>query len=143
MAAVPGADEQAIRYLLGLMERFEMCFTPEDAAEKAPLVNGARFSPGQRWLVPATLDKNQPDAVKAEEWREPDAVRLRYHYDPLPQGVLPRFIVMTHLLSEGQPRWRFGVILHDGAAGALVRKGQKDHTVEVTVQGPERIGKNW
>ena len=75
--------------------------------------------------------------MKADEWRALDAVRLRHHYDPLPQGVLPRFIVMTHLLSEGQPRWRFGVILRDGEARALIRKGQKDHTVEVTVQGPE------
>lgn len=126
LEALPGTDEKATRYLLGLMERFEMCFTLEDEEGR----------PARRWLVPGALDKNQPDAVRAGEWRAPDAVRLRYHYDPLPQGVLPRLIVMTHLLSEGQPRWRFGVILRDGAAGALIRKGQKDHTVEVTVQGP-------
>jgi internalin A len=129
MAAVPGADEAAARYLLGLMERFEMCFTVEDAEDGT--------KPAQKWLVPGALDKNQPDKVKAAEWQEPGAVRLRYVYDPLPQGVLPRFIVMTHLLSEGLPRWRNGVELHDGTARALIRKGQKENTVEVTVQGPE------
>ncbi len=129
MAAVPGADEKATRYLLGLMERFEMCFTVEETEEGAP-------SP-QRWLVPGALDKNQPAEVKAAEWKEPSAVRLRYMYDPLPQGVLPRFIVMTHLLSEKLPRWRNGVVLHDRAARALIRKGQKENTVEVTVQGPD------
>jgi small GTP-binding protein len=129
MAASPGGAERATRYLLGLMERFEMCFTlsgTEDANRPYPI---------QRWLVPGALAKSQPDAVRAGEWQAPDAVRLRYLYDPLPQGVLPRFIVMTHLLSEGEPRWRFGVVLHDGAARALIRKGQKE-TVEVTVQGP-------
>jgi internalin A len=129
MAAVPGADETAARYLLGLMERFEMCFTVEDAEDGT--------NPAQKWLVPGALDKNQPDKVKPAEWQEPETVRLRYVYDPLPQGVLPRFIVMTHLLSEGLPRWRSGVELHDGAARALIRKGQKENTVEVTVQGPE------
>lgn len=124
--AVPDADDIATRYLLGLMERFEMCFTLEDVENQGP---------PQRWLVPGALSKNQPNEVKTEEWRAPDAVRLRYRYDPLPQGVLPRFIVLTHLLSEGEPRWRFGVILHDGAARALIRKVPKE-TVEVTVQGP-------
>jgi len=131
--AVPGADEKAVRYLLGLMERFEMCFTVDDSGEEAQ----AGTRPAERWLVPGALDKNQPDAVQAGEWKDPSAIRLRYSYDPLPQGVLPRFIVMTHLLSEGLPRWRYGVVIHDGGARALVRKGPKENTVEVTVQGPE------
>jgi len=128
--AVPEADEKAARYLLGLMERFEMCFTVDDSQEAE---EGAK--PAQNWLVPGALDKNQPDRVKADEWKDSSAVRLRYVYDPMPQGVLPRFIVMTHLLSEGQPRWGNGVEIRDGAARALIRKGQKDNTVEVTVQG--------
>jgi internalin A len=127
VAAMPGADAKGTRYLLRLMERFEMCFTLEDPE--------GGFA--ELWLVPGALDKNQPDTLRLEEWRATDAVRLRFQYDPLPQGVLPRLIVMTHLLSEGAPRWRHGVILHDGAARALIRKGQKDHTVEVTVQGPK------
>ena len=51
--------------------------------------------------------------------------------------MLPRFIVLTHLLSEGQPRWRNGVVLHDGQAAALVRRGEKRNHVEVTAFGPE------
>ena len=62
---------------------------------------------------------------------------MRYIYDPLPEGVLPRFIVLTHLLSEGQPRWRNGVVLQDGQAAALVRRGEKRNHVEVTAFGPE------
>jgi internalin A len=129
VAAVPSADEKAARYLLGLMERFEMCFPVEDADDPA--------KPAERWLVPGSLDKNQPDDIRTADWQEKDRVRLRYVYDPLPQGVIPRFIVMTHPMSEGRPRWRNGVVLEDGAARALVRKAHNDNTVEVTVQGPE------
>ena len=71
------------------------------------------------------------------DWQKPGSVRLRYVYDPLPEGVLPRFIVMTHLLSEGKPRWRNGVVLQDGQAAALVRRGEKRNHVEVTAFGPE------
>jgi internalin A len=70
------------------------------------------------------------------DWQKPGSVRLRYVYDPLPEGVLPRFIVMTHLLSEGKPRWRHGVVLEDGSAAALVRRGEKRNHVEVTAFGP-------
>jgi hypothetical protein len=71
------------------------------------------------------------------DWQKPGSVRLRYVYDPLPEGVLPRFIVMTHLLSEGKPRWRHGVVLEDGSAAALVRRGEKRNHVEVTAFGPD------
>ncbi len=134
MAAVPGADEAAARYLLELMERFEMCFPVDGTGEPVP--------PLEKWLVPGSLDKNQPDQIRVADWQDSDRVRLRYTYDPLPQGVIPRFIVMTHPLSEGQPRWRNGVVLIDGASKALVRKAQNDNTVEVTVQGPKRDREN-
>ena len=55
----------------------------------------------------------QPSAPQSSytkvDWQKPGSVRLRYVYDPLPEGVLPRFIVMTHLLSEGKPRWRCAI----------------------------------
>ena len=80
----------------------------------------------------------QPEGVTAD-WQKPGSVRLRYLYKPLPEGVLPRFIVMTHLLSEGKPRWRNGVVLTDGQAAALVRRGEDRNHVEVTAFGPEAL----
>jgi internalin A len=129
LTAIPNADKGAARYLLNLMERFEMCFSL-DAGE-----DGAR--PAEKWLIPGTLDKNQPDKIRIAEWQDPNRVRLRYTYDPLPQGVIPRFIVMTHPMSEGQARWRNGVVLVNGGAKALIRKAQNENTLEVTVQGTE------
>jgi len=125
--ALPGENEATARFFLRLMERFEMCF-PLDEEE-----NG---NPPSRWLIPGALGEFQPEGVTAV-WQQPDIVRMRYVYDPLPAGVLPRFIVRTHLLSEGQLRWRHGVVLQDGQASALVRRGAKTNHVEITAFGPE------
>lgn len=135
IGAVPGADEEAALYLLQLMERFEMCFQEIGTEDNA--------KPSETWLVPGSLDKKQPDEIRAADWQDPDRVRLRYIFDPLPHGVIPRFIVMTHPLSDNQPCWRYGVVLVDGDAKALVRKAPtNDNTVEVTVQGSDRDREN-
>ena len=127
LQALPGEDERDARFLLRLMERFEMCF---------PLEGDAGDNPPTKWLIPGALDAFQPAGV-TDDWQQPvGGVRLRYVYDPLPEGVLPRFIVRTHLLSEKQPRWRNGVVLTDGRAKALVRRGANRNHVEVTAFGP-------
>ena len=127
LQALPGETEKTARFFLRLMERFEMCF---------PLDEGDDGTLPTKWLIPGALGEFQPEGVTAD-WQKPGSVRLRYVYDPLPEGVLPRFIVMTHLLSEGKPRWRNGVVLQDGQAAALVRRGEKRNHVEVTAYGPE------
>lgn len=127
LKAVPNTNESEVRFLLRLMERFEMCFPLDEE------VGGAMPT---KWLIPASLDEFQPAAV-TKEWQRAGSVRLRYVYDPLPEGVLPRFIVLTNLLSEGQPRWRNGVVLKEGAAEALIRRGQNRNHVEVIAFGPD------
>ena len=128
LQALPGETEETARFFLRLMERFEMCF---------PLDEGDGETLPTKWLIPGALAEFQPEGVTAADWQKPGSVRMRYIYDPLPEGVLPRFIVLTHLLSEGKPRWRNGVVLQDGQAAALVRRGEKRNHVEVTAFGPE------
>ncbi len=127
LQAVPNTNESESRFLLRLMERFEMCFPLDE--------EGGGAAPA-KWLIPASLDEFQPAAV-TKEWQRAGSVRLRYVYDPLPEGVLPRFIVLTNLLSEGQPRWRNGVVLKEAAAEALIRRGQNRNHVEVIAFGPD------
>jgi small GTP-binding protein len=127
LTALPGESEITARFLFRLMERFDMCF-PLDDKENGELPT--------RWLVPGALGEFQPDSV-GTDWQTRNGVRLRYVYDPLPEGVLPRFIVMTNLLSEGRPRWRNGVVLEDGLAKALVRRGEKRDYVEIIAVGPD------
>jgi len=129
LQALPKETPETLRFFLRLMERFEMCFVlNENEADGDELA--------VKWLIPGALNEFQPEGVTAD-WQKPGGVRLRYVYDPLPEGVIPRFIVMTHLLSEGRPRWRNGVVLQDGQAAALVRRGANANHVEVTAFGPE------
>jgi small GTP-binding protein len=129
LQALPGETPETLRFFLRLMGRFEMCFPlNENEADGGELP--------VKWLIPGALNEFQPEGVTAD-WQAPGSVRLRYVYDPLPEGVIPRFIVMTHLLSEDRPRWRNGVVLQDGQAAALVRRGANSNHVEVTAFGPE------
>src|SRR4030095_3300954 len=57
----------------------------------------------EKFLIPELLPKETPELP---EWNNQDALGFEYHYNILPEGLLPRFIVRTHALSEGCARWR-------------------------------------
>lgn len=98
-------------FILELMRAFQLCFADEgegEPDEPRPV----------RYLVPELLPEFEPEME--ERWDEAP-IRLRYEYEVLPPGLLPRFIVRTHPLSEGAPHWRHGVVLRHGDASALIR----------------------
>jgi internalin A len=107
------------RFLLDLMKKFELCFTfPDDDSH---------------YLIPELLDKQEPP--ETAQFRPEDCLNFQYHYSVLPEGLLPRFIVRTHVLSEGLPRWRTGVILAFEGCRALVKADVQDKKVFITVSG--------
>jgi internalin A len=95
------------QFVLELMRAFQLCYASEEEQGK----------PG-RYLVPELLPEFEPEM--AEPW-EQAPVRLRYRYEVLPPGLLPRFIVRTHALSDGAPHWRHGVVLRHAEVTALIR----------------------
>jgi internalin A len=108
------------RFLMDLMKKFELCFSfPDDDTH---------------YLIPELLDKQQPP--EAEEFLPEDCLSFEYHYPILPEGLLPRFIVRTHSLSEGLARWRTGVILGFEGCRALVKADASDKKVLIQVSGP-------
>ena len=107
-------------FLLELMRKFELCFRFEEDEN--------------RFLIPDLLDKQQPSA--AAEFALTDCLNFRYEYPILPEGLLPRFIVRTHVLSEHQLRWRTGVILHFEGNRALVKGDRADRCVTISIDGP-------
>jgi len=109
-------------YLLALMERFELCFE---------MLNTHH----EMFLIPELLPKKTPDLT---EWNNHNMLGFEYHYNILPEGLLPRFIVRTHILSEGYSRWHKGVELMSGRATALVRADLQRKCVDITVRGPGR-----
>jgi internalin A len=103
-------------FLIHLMEKFELCFGFDD-----PVGKGRKSAPGRkkskptdaeplldRYLIPELLDPEQPS--EARDFDAKTCLNFQYDYPVLPPGLLPRFIVRTHVLSE-MHRWKTGVIL--------------------------------
>lgn len=108
------------RFLFDLMKKFELCFSfPDDDCH---------------YLIPELLDKQEP--VETGGFKPEECLNFQYHYPILPEGLLPRFIVRTHALSEGLPRWRTGVVLNFEANRALVKADVQDKKVYISVTGP-------
>jgi internalin A len=108
------------RFLFELMKKFELCFTfPDDDT---------------RYLIPELLDKQQP--AEAELFSPEDCLNFQYHYPVLPEGLVPRFIVRSHVLSTDQPQWRTGVIAQFEGCRALVKADVQDKKVFISVSGP-------
>src|SRR3989304_7311797 len=92
------------RFLFELMRKFDLCFPyPEDDT---------------RYLIPELLDKQEPE--DSNQFNPKESLNFQYHYSVLPEGLLPRFRVGTHVLSEGLARWRTGVVLGFEGNQALV-----------------------
>ncbi|HEX8096954.1 MAG TPA: COR domain-containing protein, partial [Pyrinomonadaceae bacterium] len=111
---------QMHRFIFELMKKFDLCFSFPDAEE--------------HFLIPELLDKQEPAATAA--FMPEECLNFQYHYPVLPEGLLPRFVVRTHTLSEESPRWRTGVILKFEDNSALVKADVQDRKVFVSVAGP-------
>jgi len=108
------------RFIFDLMKKFDLCFSfPDDDTH---------------YLIAELLDKQEP--AEAAEFQPEACLNFQYHYSVLPEGLLPRFIVRTHMLSEGLPRWRSGVILEFEGCRGLVKADVQDKKVFISVSGP-------
>ena len=111
------------QFILELMRVFQLCYVSR--LEKSRPV---------QYLVPELLPEFEPKMD--EPWRAAP-VRLRYHYRSLPEGLLPRFIVRTHALSDGASHWRRGVVLNHGDAAGLIRAETDRPELNVFVLGDD------
>ena len=109
-------------FLMELMRKFELCFPFQDSQD--------------RYLIPDLLDKQQPP--EAEDFILEDCLNFRYKYPILPEGLLPRFIVRTHILNRNPLRWRTGVILDFEGNHALVKADRQDRSVTISIKGPQQ-----
>jgi internalin A len=93
------------------------------------------------WLVPQALPDNQPKEV-AVFGQATEATRLRYTYQALPEGLVPRAIVRLHEFIETKAvkklQWASGAILTREGARALLRTEPQDRLVMLTVTGPKK-----
>lgn len=120
-------DPSMRRFLIQLMERFEVAYPARDSEDGL-------------WLVPQALRNVQP--AEARTFRDiVDATRLRYTYSALPEGLVARAIVRLHGFIEEtdgkKEQWASGAILTRDGARALLRM-EPDRLVTVTVTGPPK-----
>ncbi len=134
-------------FLINLMEKFELCFSFEEPSGTAQTVRSTQGEPSDlrrsatqpaallasRYLIPELLDPEQPAAASAFD--EAKCLNFLYRYPVLPPGLLPRFIVRTHVLSE-EHRWKTGVILNFEGNTALVKADPQDKTIRILINGP-------
>jgi len=118
-----GYSAEAADFILGLMEQFELSFSLGDRPN--------------RILIPQLLEDQQPEA--AREFQPARCLNFGYQYTVVPEGLLPRFIVRTHHLSNPATRWKSGVILRHDATGCrgLVRTDTTENRVRVHIDGPK------
>jgi internalin A len=114
---------EAVEFILGLMEKFELSFPLGDSKK--------------RILIPQLLEDQQPE--DARSFKATDCLNFSYQYSIVPEGLLPRFIVRTHHLSEPTSRWKSGVILHHDESGcrALVKADTTEGEIRICVDGPD------
>lgn len=123
-------------FLIHLMEKFELCFGFNDAPgagknrKKSKAVGTESLL--DRYLIPELLDPEQPPA--ARDFDEQTCLNFQYDYPALPPGLLPRFIVRTHVLSETH-RWKTGVILSFEGNTALVKADPQEEIIRVLING--------
>jgi small GTP-binding protein len=88
------------------------------------------------YLMPEQLSPNAID-TGLDRVEDPQVLRFRYHYEDIPKGLIPRFIVKMHLyLSKSPTYWANGVVLVVGACKILVRSDRRVRWVEIFVHGP-------
>jgi small GTP-binding protein len=105
-------------FLMGLMEKFELCF-PLDHANP------------NRYLITDLLPIDEPDVDAYEN----APLHFQYRYDILPSSIISRFIVRNHEMIYKTMRWRSGVVLAEGNSKALVRSDEEDNFISIKVQG--------
>ena len=118
-------------FLIHLMEKFELCFSFEESPRSGVAPQHRLLA--AKYLIPELLDPQQPAAAKGVD--QAKCLNFHYLYPVLPPGLLPRFIVRTHVLSE-EHRWKTGVILNFEGNTALVKADAQEKTIRILINGP-------
>ena len=116
------ADEypkQKWPFLLQWMCQFQLAFPLDEC--------------GKQLLVPTLLSVEPPRNCTEPE--VPDRTRIRFEFDVVPGPLLPKFLVRTFSLIDGECRWRRGAILQYGSASARVWSTQDERWIRVTAIG--------
>ncbi|MCP9754084.1 GTP-binding protein [Lacihabitans sp. CCS-44] len=105
-------------YLIELMKKFELCFE----------------LPSNRFLIPELL---QPEKSQFQ-WDYSDNLKFEYHYDFMPAGILPRYIVRARDLIFNKTFWKNGVVIEREGTHGLIISDQFSRKIQIWINGSER-----
>lgn len=111
--------------LVALMKKFELCYQIEKS---------------KRYIVPKCLPKNEPDLIENGINIAPieKQISIKYDYDFMPKGIIPRFIVrMHHRIKSQNLVWATGVVLEDRNTIAIIKELYAERIINITVWGAE------
>ncbi|MCB9854950.1 MAG: GTP-binding protein [Phycisphaerales bacterium] len=124
LTAADGYPIERHGFIIGMMDRFDLCFEMQHDGKQAI-------------LVPELLLRDEP----LLEWNKPGSLRFEYHYEILPSGLIPRFIVLSKSLRLNPPvHWRSGVALEAEGCRVLVRGDEQKARVVIAVQPLDGVG---
>jgi len=107
------------RYILGLMEKFEVCFRLDR----------------ETIMIPSIFDNNK----KEMEFYDNNALQFELEYDFLPPSVISTFIVKSHKYIKDALAWKTGVILENKETKTLASvKIEKYNTVSIAIYGEQK-----
>lgn len=127
MALLTERDDAARAFLMKVLESFGLAVTGSGV-----------------WLLPHTQPDQQPGGL-GDFRDDANAIRLRYTYQTVPEGLLARIIVRRfNFIEESREQklqWRHGVILSRKGARALILLDSKQRQLTITVTGPTKTRK--
>lgn len=110
------------RFIVDLMQRFEVCYTPESEPETI--------------IAPALL----PPAPAVFDFNEMTALRFQFNYEFLPPSVMARFIVKMCRDIKHDCRWKNAVIVEHSAwrTTALITTDEATRKIRIAVNGAQK-----
>ncbi|MCU4175220.1 COR domain-containing protein [Carboxylicivirga sp. N1Y90] len=112
---------QKFFHLLELMKKFELCFQ---------IINSQDF------IVPNLLPPTQPEYT----WDKKINLKLEYHYDFMPAGIISRFIVRNSDLIKENIYWKNGVVIRRENVEAEIISHQFDKKLKIRIKGKNKKG---
>lgn len=108
-------------FLVGLMEKFELCY----------------FLPDNRRtiFIPNAFGAERPQNLV---WDEKDTLQFQYHYDILPSSVISRLIVKLHSFIVDGKYWRDGVIIKKEEIIAFIFTDRANSILNISIKGENR-----
>ena len=128
--------EDLYTFIIELLHQFRLIF-----AFPMPIEPDGSTKEPEMYLIPELLGKNEPSIV--ESFSPDDCLNFEYHYPILPEGIIPRFIVMSYTLTleSNYERWRHGVVVSRGDTEGLVKAILSENKIIIRIKGDSASAK--